>query len=565
MKRPNWSLDRIIRTTLVRWFLLPVVVILLFQFAFTLGIQRENVQERHVRDAVWLQGIVGIYLEGVHHMLNLALVDEAGRIDERMETMIGIGRDGSSAPFQRVMALDSNFRIVDSVPPAEDIGMDLSGLVPGVSVLGTATLTVPYYSTVADAIVIAVAQKPRGYTHAIAAELNLQLLQTQLSESVPSGGDQTVFLTDRYGNVIAHPDFSMVQRQENLGGLTVMQRVGSGRPATTVARENGQLALYSAVRDGASGWTVVVYEPLHSAFASALWVFMGTILAVAGISMPTLLLFRHRLRQRVVSPLMDFATAIDREAEEKASAAPRRGRSFAELDVLLYRFAEMTNRVHQREQQLIAAAAEKDALVREIHHRVKNNLNVIASLLSLQAETVMSVEDAIVAFEESKNRIYSIARVHESLYGNDDLSAVDMSTYIRELVYDLRTTYGRDDTVAIQLHVDNIDLGIEHAIPCGIILNELLTNSYRHAFPEYRQGEIVIAFTLLEPDRYRLTVADNGVGLTAVEAEGSSRSLGMRLVRLLTEQLAGVMRFSGDGGAQFVVEWPRAESASSSP
>lgn len=560
MTAPNWSLDRIIRTTLLRWFLLPVVVILLFQFAVTLGIQRENVQQRHVRDALWLQGIVEVYLEGVHNMLNLSIVDDAGRIDERIDTMISLGRDGSSARFHRVMALDQEFRIVNSVPDAENVGTDLSGLISGVSVLGTLTLTAPYYSTVADAIVIAVAQRPRGNSHIIAAELNLELLQRQLAESLPAGGDQTVFITDRYGNVIAHPDFSMVQRQANLGGLAVMQRVGAGRPATTLVREDGKLALYSAVRDGASGWTVVVYEPLLSAFASALWVFVATIVAVAGISFLTLLLLRRHLRKLVVNPLMDFATALDREAEVETIRS-QSGRSFAELDVLLYRFEEMTARVDRRERELIAAAEEKEALVREIHHRVKNNLNVIASLLSLQAENVRSVEEAMVAFEESKNRIYSIARVHESLYSTDNLSAVDMSTYIRELVYDLRTAHGRDDTVVIQLQVEELDLGIEHAIPCGIILNELLTNSYRHAFPDRRHGEISVAFTLLDPDRYRLGVADNGIGLSAADAEGSSQSLGMRLVRILTEQLGGVMRFSGEGGAQFTIEWPRLESS----
>jgi two-component sensor histidine kinase len=556
----NWSLDRIIRATLLRWFLLPVVVILMLQFVFTLGIQRDHVEERHVRDAVWLQGVVRVYLEGVHQMLNLAIIDRSGTIDERIDTMIGLGRDGSSATFHRVMALDPEFRIVDSVPDMGEVGADLSGLVSGVSVLGTMTLTVPYYSTVAGAIVVTVAQQPRGYTHAIAAELNLELLQQQLSEAVPSGGDQTVFLTDRYGNVIAHPDFSLVQRQANLGGLTVMQQVGSGRPATTIARENGQVSLYSAVRDGASGWTVVVHEPLSSAFASVIWVFTGTLVAVAVILAITLLLFRNRLRRHIVSPLMDFAAAIDRESSARETAERRTGRSFAELDVLLYRFDEMTNRVHRRERELIAAATEKDALVREIHHRVKNNLNVIASLLSLQAEHVNSVEDAMVAFEESKNRIYSIARVHESLYGTDNLSAVDMSMYIRELVYDLRTAHGRDDTVDIRLHVEQIDLGIEMAIPCGIILNELLTNSYRHAFPQQRRGEISVTFSLVSGDRYQLIVSDDGIGLTAAAAEGSSRSLGMRLVRILVEQLNGTVKFSGEAGAEFVVEWPSMES-----
>ncbi len=554
----RWSLDHIIRATLLRWFLLPVVSILIFQFLFTIAIQRAQVEERHLRDAVWLQEVVGVYLDGVHQLLNLALIDEEGQIDPRVGLMIGVGRDGSSATFHRVVALDSDFRVVDSVPENTEAGTDLSGLIPGVSVLGTMTLTAPYYSPTAEAIVVTVAQRPRGFTHTIAAELNLELLQRRLSESLPAGRDQTVFLTDRYGNVIAHPVFRLVQRQANVGGLSVMEEVGGGAPATTIAREDGMLALYSAVRDGATGWTVVVFEPLPAAFSSAVWVFLGTMAAVAGISTFTLFLFRHHLRGQVVNPLMDFAAAIDRETEVPG---PREGgASFAELDLLVYRFEEMKTRVHRREQQLLAAATEKDALVREIHHRVKNNLNVIASLLSLQAEHVDSVEKAMVAFEESKNRIYSIARVHESLYGTENLSEVDMSAYIRELVHDLRNAYGRGDTVEIELEVDEIELGIEHAIPCGIILNELLTNVYRHAFPDNRPGTISVSFALRDSNRYRLAVSDNGIGLTASDAEGSARSLGMRLVHILVDQLGGSFDFSGADGAHFGVEWPRTDT-----
>ncbi|MFW5695844.1 MAG: sensor histidine kinase [Alkalispirochaeta sp.] len=561
----HWSLDRIIRATLLRWFLLPVVVILFLQFVFTLAIQRDQVESRHVRDAMWFQGVVGVYLEGVHQLLNLTLIDSAGRLDERINLMIGLGRDGSSATFHRVVALDDGFQVVDSVPDGGAAETDLSGLVPGVSVLGTMTLTVPYYSSIAETIVVTVAQRPRGFTHGIAAELNLELLQQQLSEHAPRGSNQTVFLTDRYGNVIAHPDFSLVQRQANLGDLAVMQQVGAGLSATTIARQDGRIALYSAVRDGATGWTVVVSEPLLTAFAPVVWLFVGTIIAVAGISVLTLFLFRHHLRGRVVNPLMDFAAAIDRETVEVEAAVQQSGYSFAELDVLLYRFGDMKARVHRREQQLIAAATEKDALVREIHHRVKNNLNVIASLLSLQAENVDSVDAAMIAFDESKNRIYSIARVHESLYGTENLSEVDMASYIRELVYDLRNAYGRGDTIDIELEVDEIELGIEHAIPCGIILNELLTNVYRHAFPDGRPGQISVTFTVRDSNRYRLTVTDNGIGLTPAAAEGSPRSLGMRLVRILVDQLGGYVEFSGEGGTHFEVEWARSEAPAERP
>jgi len=533
------------------------VTILVFQFLFTLAIQRNQVEDRHLRDAVWLQAVVGVYLESVHQLLNLALIDSEGRIDDRIDLMISLGRDGSSATFHRVMALDSEFLVIDSVPPDTEGGTDLSGLLPGVSVLGTMTLTVPYYSAAADTIVVTVAQRPRGFAHTIAAELNLEMLQRRLSDSLPSGRDQTVFLTDRYGNVIAHPDPSLVARQTNLGGLEVMEQVGAGVPATTIAREEGRLALYSAVRDGATGWTVVAYEPLFSAFASAVWVFLGTMGAVAGISAFTVLVFRHHLRRRIVNPLMDFAAAIDQETGTAETFVQRSGPTFAELETLFYRFEEMKTRVRRREQELIAAATEKDTLVREIHHRVKNNLNVIASLLSLQAEHVDSVENAMIAFTESKNRIYSIARVHESLYGTDNLSEVDMASYIQDLVHDLRNTYGRRDTVAIELEVDEIELGIEHAIPCGIILNELLTNVYRHAFPSERRGMISVSFTLRESNRYRLAVSDNGIGLAPMDAEGSPHSLGMRLVHILVDQLGGSIDFCGEGGAHFGVEWPR--------
>jgi len=133
------------------------VTILVFQFLFTLAIQRNQVEDRHLRDAVWLQAVVGVYLESVHQLLNLALIDSEGRIDDRIDLMISLGRDGSSATFHRVMALDSEFLVIDSVPPDTEGGTDLSGLLPGVSVLGTMTLTVPYYSAAADTIVVTVA------------------------------------------------------------------------------------------------------------------------------------------------------------------------------------------------------------------------------------------------------------------------------------------------------------------------------------------------------------------------------------------------------------------------
>ncbi len=192
-----------------------------------------------------------------------------------------------------------------------------------------------------------------------------------------------------------------------------------------------------------------------------------------------------------------------------------------------------------------ASLAEKEVLLKEVHHRVKNNMQIISSLLSLQAG---SIEDPRVAdlFEASQNRIRSMALVHERLYGTEDLSRVEIGSYIRSLANDIITSHGAN--VAVDVEADEIVFGLDVAIPCGLMLNELIVNAVKHAFPNGRKGSLRITLSRQEDQRYLLTIQDDGIGLPPGVTPATTASLGMRLVKTLAGQLHGTVEIERKNG-----------------
>ncbi len=207
------------------------------------------------------------------------------------------------------------------------------------------------------------------------------------------------------------------------------------------------------------------------------------------------------------------------------------------------------------EEALGTSLREKELLLKEVHHRVKNNLQVISSLLNLQASTV---DDGKVRdlFRESQDRIRSMALVHESLYKSGDLARVDFRLYLDRLLASLFNSY-RLPGVTCRSLVDNLHLSVDVAIPCGLIINELATNALKHAFPHDRQGCVSVVLRSIAESTLELEVADNGIGLPAGAAAepSSSKSLGLHLVRVLADQLGGTLEVDGTAGARFRVEF----------
>jgi two-component sensor histidine kinase len=211
--------------------------------------------------------------------------------------------------------------------------------------------------------------------------------------------------------------------------------------------------------------------------------------------------------------------------------------------------------VAERTRHLDAAIREREVLLKEIHHRVKNNLQVISSLLGLQAHHVRDVEIRAV-LEESRTRVLAIALVHENLYQTDDLSEVGLDTYLRSLLANLAATYdaaGRGIEIAIS--AAGVHLPVNVAIPCGLIIGELVTNAFKHAFPTERRGRIGIEVTRAGERAMVLIVGDDGVGLPPAFEVRPSTSLGMDLVHTFAEQLGATLEIGAGPGTTFTLRF----------
>jgi len=220
--------------------------------------------------------------------------------------------------------------------------------------------------------------------------------------------------------------------------------------------------------------------------------------------------------------------------------------------VVLGNARDITER-KQAEEKIKASLKEKDVMLREIHHRVKNNMQIISSLLRLQSRNVKD-ETALDMFKVSQNRIRSMAFIHEALYQSEDLAMIDFSNYIKRLITHLFSVYGTETKVPnLRLNVKDVYLDINRAIPCGLIINELVSNSLKHAFPDSRKGEITVEMRSDKKEKYTLIVKDTGIGMPKELNIHKTETLGMQLVNDLTEQIDGTIELNRIGGTTFSI------------
>ncbi|MGB9604701.1 MAG: sensor histidine kinase [Bryobacteraceae bacterium] len=203
------------------------------------------------------------------------------------------------------------------------------------------------------------------------------------------------------------------------------------------------------------------------------------------------------------------------------------------------------------EEQLRESLREKEMLLREIHHRVKNNLQIISSIFQLQARHIQDPA-MLEPFRDSLERVRSIALLHETLYRGRDLGRVDLASYAEALVRQLAVSYGCAGRIAVRAEVEPIELDLDTAMPCGLILCELVTNAFRHAFPGGRQGEVVVR-ARREGESISLVVSDDGVGLPESVDLKNAPTLGMRLVAALARQLGARVTLGTGRGAEITL------------
>jgi two-component sensor histidine kinase len=199
---------------------------------------------------------------------------------------------------------------------------------------------------------------------------------------------------------------------------------------------------------------------------------------------------------------------------------------------------------------------EKDILLGEIHHRVKNSLQVVSSLLSLEAGSVKD-QAVIDMMKNTQNRIRSMALIHQTLYQSQDFANVDFHSFLLSLVPTLISSYSlHPDEIELEIHVDEVKLSLDCAIPCGLIVNELISNSLKHAFPEGRGGKITITFCKEDDDYVVLSVNDDGIGIPKDFNFENTETLGMQLVYLLAEQIGGTIKVDHHSPTKLDLRFP---------
>jgi len=217
--------------------------------------------------------------------------------------------------------------------------------------------------------------------------------------------------------------------------------------------------------------------------------------------------------------------------------------------------ARLLQLTQQRLDEKTALLKEKEVLLKEIHHRVKNNLQIISSLLNLQSRSVTDLH-MLEMLRDSQSRVKSMALVHEKLYGSPDLNRIDFAEYVRSLTSQLLRTYSNaPGAVTLQLNVEEVWLDVDTAIPCGLILTELVSNALKYAFPNGQPGEIGVNVRHGADGQILLHVSDTGVGFPDTIEFRNSPSLGLKLVNTLVDQIGGVVEMDRNGGTEFKISF----------
>jgi two-component sensor histidine kinase len=292
-------------------------------------------------------------------------------------------------------------------------------------------------------------------------------------------------------------------------------------------------------------WRVITVPPpvnLFSHNTAVFYLIPAVLLSGALLFLGVLLFLRMNLERPVEEMMGQIARGVPVAPAGLAEIDRLGGAVNGAVAALQRRNAELRllAEEHKRAQENVQASlTEKEVLLKEIHHRVKNNLQVISGLLNLQA---MHIEDRSVReiYRESENRILTMSLIHEQLYQSRDLAQVGFADYLHQLVQNLRVSYGMDRRgIHLELTADDAPLVVDTAIPAALIANELVSNAFKHAFPGGIGGTIRIGFSSPAAKSYLLTIEDDGVGFPEGKDYRSSKSMGMQLVTILSQQLGG--------------------------
>jgi two-component sensor histidine kinase len=362
-------------------------------------------------------------------------------------------------------------------------------------------------------------------------------------------------VVDRYGELVFHPDF----RGRNLAeffdeaeaarimDLLFSQRAGQVRYSWPDRMTGGRVPKLLVSRYMPDfDWAVATTIDIRSLRRPIVGLSLGAGALVFAL-VALVVLVALRMAESVSDPITRLSVAA--ESGGRADPGSLRRTTPREVRLLVDRFDTFVDRIEHQQRSLERGIDEKTVLLRELHHRVKNNLQVVAGLLNLQSSAVVDPRDEAL-FARTRDRVLSIALVHEQLYKTNDLHRVPFDLYLQELTGHIRASMDAD-AIALEVVAESIALDVDVAIPCGMIVNELVSNAYKHAFAEADSGLVRVSVGT-EENLCVLEVADSGIGMP----DDARQSLGMTLVHMLVEQIGGTVEVVVGNGTTLRVRVP---------
>ncbi len=432
----------------------------------------------------------------------------------------------------RAFLLDESSR-VKFVSPADEgiLGDDLSGMavLENLNKDDKPTFSRAFLSSSDGTVAVSIA-KSSATDEMVLLELNLKNLSEFLSPLRIDPLDNIAIL-DETGRFIAHTDMVFVREQR------YETRFPLESEATSSFKESGVLWFASSEPIPGTPWSVAYYRNATEAFA-VLPSMLGLVAIVTMGCLGISALIGIRLWKRTTTIFKSYIHQVGAVADGRYDL--KVPSTYQEFSALSASIETMASAVANRETELRKTVAERESLLKEVHHRVKNNLQIVVSLLNLEMNMLTDPETAS-AFGISIDRIRSMGLIHETLYGQDRLDSIELNEYSRRLINELAAAYGTC-RVDLKRHDGQILVSLNQAMPCGLILNELITNALKYAAAGRNDAEIIVELRK-SADTITVTVTDDGPGFKPGFEPANSNGLGLQLIRTLAEQLGGTASF----------------------
>lgn len=386
----------------------------------------------------------------------------------------------------------------------------------------------------------------------VGAALNVGWLANAITTRTVSGASIVITFMDGQGEVI------MPDKGKTAQGLLPAKRLDPTQARGSIIEamgRDGNPHIYVLERLFADDLFMVGIAPANTLYGRALEAFSALIVPVVLIVVVTFAVVGIGVYRSVLQPLAAFAEAVRAYRAGDFTIRPNTGRAPSEIHDLAAQFGKMARAIAQRERRLERVIAHRDALIAEIHHRVKNNLQMVASLLSLQAGRVRS-DEAREALNSARRRVLSLSVLHKHLFERDDVENVDVGKFLEDLCVQLRGSHvgSYDARIRISCELDPLILPTRDAIALGLIVTEAVTNATKYAFPGKRSGKIGVRL-LVREERVTLSIKDDGIGGQGEGDPALSGGLGRSLMEGLAGQLSGALSVRHDQGTEVVVEF----------